>query len=137
MGQKQSIANSINKVKAELKKLDEIAEAIEAVSEQAEKHDLFSDDLLAKFNELSELIKDIMPEDMYNNINKLNEAMEEMDMDILNEAINDLAENMDQIQGDLDRYLKVFKRLKQNKRWMNYKSEWKICSNNRNLYLVK
>ena len=57
--QKQSINNSIEKVKAELKKL-EISEAIEAVSEQAEKHDLFSEDLLGKFN--MELIKDIMPE---------------------------------------------------------------------------
>ena len=61
----------LKKVKAELKKLEEISEAIEAVSEQAEKHDLFSENLLEKFNELSELIKDIMPEDMFENINHL------------------------------------------------------------------
>ena len=109
--QKQSINNSIEKVKAELKKLEEISEAIEAVSEQAEKHDLFSEDLLGKFNELSELIKDIMPEDMFENIKDITDSMDEMNMDALNEAINSLAENMDKIQEDLDRYLKVFKRL--------------------------
>ena len=109
--QKQSINNSIEKVKAELKKLEEISEAIEAVSEQAEKHDLFSEDLLGKFNELSELIKDIMPEDVFENIKDITDSMDEMNMDALNEAINSLAENMDKIQEDLDRYLKVFKRL--------------------------
>ena len=121
--QKQSINNSIEKVKAELKKLEEISEAIEAVSEQAEKHDLFSEDLLGKFNELSELIKDIMPEDMFENIKDITNSMDEMNMDALNEAINSLAENMDKIQEDLDRYLKVLKGSKPNKRWMSYKKE--------------
>ena len=56
---------------------------------------------MKKFNELSELIKDIMPENMFENINSIKDSMEEMNMDILNEAINNLAENMDKIKEAL------------------------------------
>ena len=109
--QKESIKNNIKKLKSELKNLEAISKEIESVSEQAEKHELFTPDLLNKLNELSELVSQIMPEDMLKNINDLDKAMENMDMESLNNAISELAENMDQIKEDLDRYLKVFKKL--------------------------
>ena len=88
-----------------------MAETIESITEQADKHDLFSPDLLDKFKELSDLVRDVIPEDMLTNMDNLQESLENMDMKQLQNALNDLAENIDQIEQDLDRYLEIFKRL--------------------------
>ena len=109
--QQQSINNTMEQAKEELKNLENLAETIETIKEQAEKHKLFSPELLEKFQELSELLSDIIPEDMLKNMDELQDALDNMDMDSLNESLNDLSENMTQIEQDLDRYLEVFKRL--------------------------
>ena len=88
-----------------------MAETIESITEQADKHDLFSPDLLDKFKELSDLVRDVIPEDMLTNMDNLQESLENMDMKQLQNALNDLAENINQIEQDLDRYLEIFKRL--------------------------
>ena len=109
--QKQSIKSKLEQVKTKLKNLEKISKSIDSVTEQAEKHELFSSDLLDKFEELSELIRQIMPEDLLNNMDELNKALENMDMETLNDALNNLSENMQKMKDDLDRYLEVFKRL--------------------------
>ena len=88
-----------------------MAETIESITEQADKHDLFSPDLLDKFKELSDLVRDVIPEDMLTNMDNLQESLENMDMKQLQNTLNDLAENINQIEQDLDRYLEIFKRL--------------------------
>ena len=109
--QQQSVKNSLEQARKELDNLEKMAEAMESITDQAEKHKLFSPDLLAKFKELSELISDIIPEDMLTTMDDLQKALENMDMKSLQEALNELSENMDQIEQDLDRYLEIFKRL--------------------------
>ena len=109
--QKQSIKSKLEEVKTKLKNLEEISKSIDSVTEQAEKHDLFSSDLLEKFKELSELIRQIMPKDLLSNMDELNKALENMNMETLNDALNNLSENMEKMKDDLDRYLEVFKRL--------------------------
>ena len=52
----------------EIKNLEETANKMETIAEQAEKHKLFSTDLIEKFKELSELINEILPEDMLKNL---------------------------------------------------------------------
>ena len=109
--QQQSIKNSLEQTRDELDNLGKMADAMESITDQAEKHELFSPDLLEKFKELSELISDIIPEEMLTSMDDLQKALENMDMKSLQEALNDLSENMDQIEQDLDRYLEIFKRL--------------------------
>ena len=93
-----------------MEKLEKLSESIESITNQADKHKLFSPSLLEKFDELSKLINDIMPENMERNLEDLQRALDELDMDSLQKAISDLAENMEQIENDLDRYLDIFKR---------------------------
>jgi len=109
--QQQEVKQAVEKAKQELANLEKMAEAIESITEQAEKHDLFTPDLLDKFKELSELIQDVIPDDMLQNMDDLQEALENMDMKQLQDAMENLADNMDQIEQDLDRYLDIFKRL--------------------------
>jgi len=110
--QQQSVKKAMEKAKEELNNLEKMAEAIESITDQADKHELFSPDLLDKFKELSELIRDLIPEDMMDNMSDLQEALENMDMKQLQDALKDLSENMAQIEQDLDRYLEIFKRIK-------------------------
>ena len=109
--QQQSVKNAIEKTKEQFANMKKMAETIESITEQADKHDLFSPDLLDKFKELSDLIRDVIPKDMLTNMDNLQESLENMDMKQLQNALNDLAENIDQIEQDLDRYLEIFKRL--------------------------
>lgn len=109
--QQQSVKNAMEQAKDELANLEKMADAIESITAQAEKHELFSPDLLDKFKELSDLIQDIIPEDMMRNMDDLQEALDNMDMKQLQDALKDLSDNMDQIEQDLDRYLDIFKRL--------------------------
>ncbi len=108
--QEQSLKNSIEKSKEEIENLEKIADALENITDQADKHKLFSPDLLDKFKELSELISEIIPEDLLENMDDLQNALENMDMSSLQEALSDLSENMAQIENDLDRYLEIFKK---------------------------
>ena len=108
--QEQSIKNSLEQSKEEIQNLEKIAEALQSITDQAEKHKLFSSDLLEKFKELSELISEIIPDDLLKNMDDLQNALENMDMSSLQEALNDLSENMGQIEQDLDRYLEIFKK---------------------------
>ena len=109
--EQKSIENSLEKAKDELKNLEKMSEAIEAITEQAEKHNLFSPELLDKFEELSDLINNIIPRDMLKNMSELEEALDEMDMKSMEEALNKLAENMNEIEDELERYLEIFKQL--------------------------
>ena len=107
---KKSVQDIIENAKKEMEQLKKLSESIESITNQADKHKLFSPNLLEKFDELSKLINDIMPENMGKNLEDLQKALDELDMDSLQKAISDLAENMEQIENDLDRYLDIFKR---------------------------
>ena len=108
--QEQSLKNSIEKSKEEIENLEKVADALQNITDQAEKHKLFSPELLDKFKELSELISEIIPKDLLENMDDLQNALENMDMSSLQEALSDLSENMGQIENDLDRYLEIFKK---------------------------
>ncbi len=83
---------------------------MDSITKQADKHKLFSPDLIEKFKELSELVNEILPDEMLNNIENLEESLGNMDLDSIQKALNDLAQNMNKIEEDLDRYLEIFKR---------------------------
>jgi len=108
--EQQSLKNSLEQSKKEIENIEKIAEAITSLTEQVEKHKLFSPGLLEKFKELSELVSEIIPEEMMNNMEDLEMALESMDMEALQDALDELSNNMAQIEEDLDRYLEIFKR---------------------------
>ena len=106
-----SLKSIMEKITEELETLEKVTEALNTLTDHSEKHKLFSKDLLEKFQELSDLVNDIIPENLQNNINDLESALDDMNLNQIQEALNNLADNMEQIEEDLDRYLDVFKRL--------------------------
>ncbi len=107
----QDIKKMLENTKEELAEFEKIAEALEAISENIEKHDLFSPELLKKLEELQELVQEIISEDLLTNMDDIEEALENMNMDDLLSSMEQMAENMDQIEQQLDRFLEIFKRI--------------------------
>ena len=107
--EKQSLKNTLEQSKKEIENLEKIAEAIETISNQAEKHKLFSPSLIKKFQELSKMISEIIPDSMLNNMENLQMSLENIDIDSLQEALNNLSEDIVKIEEDLDRYLEIFR----------------------------
>ena len=99
--QEQSLKNSIEESKEKIQNLEKLSEAIQSITDQAEKHKLLSPDLLDKFKELSQLISEVIPDDFLENMDDLQSALENMDMKSLQEALNELSENMAQIEQQL------------------------------------
>ena len=107
----QRVKEIMNEAKNELKKMKNISDAIESLMEQSEKHDLFNSDLMEKFKELSNLLKNIIPQSMLDNLNKTQRSLEEMDLKSLQEALENMSNNISEIESELDRYIDIFKRL--------------------------
>ena len=107
--EKQSLKNSLEQSKKEIENLEKIAEAIETITNQAEKHKLFSPNLLKKFQELSKMISEIIPDSMLKNMENLQMSLENIDIDSLQEALKNLSEDIVKIEEDLDRYLEIFR----------------------------
>ena len=109
--EQKAVKNTIEKVREEIKDLESLSKAITEITKQAEKHKLFSPELLNKFEELSNLLKNIIPNDMLQNMNELEEALNNLDMDSIKDSLNELTKNMDQVEKELDRYLEIFKQI--------------------------
>ena len=107
----QIIKDMINETKNELNKIKDISDAMETLMEQSEKHDLFLPDLTEKFNELSTLIKEIIPENLLENLKDAQNSLEEMDLQSLQKALENMSNNISEIESELDRYIDIFKRL--------------------------
>ena len=107
----QRVKEIMNEAKNELKKMKNISDAIESLMEQSEKHELFNPDLMKKFKELSNLLKNIIPQSLLDNLNKTQKSLEEMDLQSLQEALESMSNNISEIESELDRYIDIFKRL--------------------------
>tara|TARA_Y100000588_G_scaffold306297_1_gene329940 strand:- start:3247 stop:4839 length:1593 start_codon:yes stop_codon:yes gene_type:complete len=66
---------------------------------------------MKKFNELSSLIKEIIPENLIENLNDAQNSLEEMNLQSLQKALENMSNNISEIESELDRYIDIFKRL--------------------------
>ena len=107
----QKIKEIINQAKNEINKMKNISDAIETLMEQSEKHDLFLPDLMEKFQELSNLIKEVIPENLLENLINTQNYLEEMDLQSIQEALENMSNNISEMESELDRYIDIFKRL--------------------------
>ncbi|HBN45976.1 MAG: hypothetical protein QF439_04500 [Candidatus Marinimicrobia bacterium] len=110
--QQQDLQNMLEGVREEMKKMEEIADALNSLQEAADKHDLFSTDLLEKFNHLQELIDELLSEDLMKNLQNIDEMMAEMDPKKLQDALQSLSNNLERVEQELDRFIDIFERIK-------------------------
>ena len=80
------------------------------LNNSAEKHQLFSEDLMKKFNDLQQLIEEIFTPEMLKNMDWLSEALTKLDTKEILRALDELSNNLGEVENELDRYLDIFKR---------------------------
>lgn len=110
--QQKDLQNMLESVREEMKKMEDISEALKSLQETADKHELFSSDLLEKFNHLQELIDELLSEDLMKNLQNIDEMMAEMDANKLQDALESLTNNMEYMEQELDKFLEIFERIK-------------------------
>jgi len=110
--QQQDIQKMLEGVKEEIKSLEEISEALNALQKSAEKHELLSSDLLEKFQHLQELVDELLSDELANQLEKMDDLMADMDPNTLKDALQKMTNNIDQIEQELDRFIDIFERIK-------------------------
>lgn len=110
--QQQDLQQMLEGVKEELKSLEEISEALNALQESAEKHELFSSELLEKFQHLQELIDELLSDKMMDQMKEMDELMDEMDPNKLKDALQKMTNNIERVEQELDRFIDIFERIK-------------------------
>ncbi len=110
--QQQALKKTLEKAQEDLKEFQQIAEALEQLTESADKHGLFSKDMLDKFNQLQDLISELITPEMMASMEKMNQALENLDTQDLLSSLEDLAANLDQVEQQLDRFIDIFERIR-------------------------
>ena len=110
--QKQQIEETLSKIQKETEALKNIAEYMEAINQAAEKHELFSDELMMKFSELRELVNEILDPELMTDLDEIKKALDKMNTKELMKAMENLSSNLDNVEQQLDRFLDIFKRIK-------------------------
>ena len=106
------IKEALETTQEKLEDFKDLVKQIDELNSNGEKHQLFSKDLMEKFESLQKLVEEIFPPEMLKNMDWMNEALEKMDPNELLTALDKLSKNIQQVEKELDRFLDIFKRVK-------------------------
>ncbi len=107
----QLLEESLKDVQEKLKEIEELREQIDAITEEAEKHELFSPDLLEKFQTLNDLLQDLMSPEMMAAMERMQSALEEISQEDIQAALEDFSLNVEELESQLDRFIDIFERI--------------------------
>jgi len=100
-----------------LETLEEVIGAMESVQKQmeqlgtkAEENNLFSDEILEKYDELQNLLEEIMTTELEEAMARLRDALQNMDPDQLKNALQNMQFQASEFEAQLDRFLDIFRR---------------------------
>jgi hypothetical protein len=104
---------SLENVKNELQ---EMQTALEEQKQFMEEHKLFSDKIMQSFEQLQELMNELIDDDMFNMMQELQKKLDQNDTSDMEELLKDFNEKVQRFEESLDRMLEVFKRIQQEQR---------------------
>ncbi len=110
--QQQALQQTLEKTQKEIQQFQEFLEAMEQLTEAADKHGLFSEDMLNKFQQLQELVSELITPEMLASIERMNKALENLDSKDILSALEDLSGNLEQLEQQLDRFIDIFERIR-------------------------
>ena len=106
---------NVKKVEETLEKMDNIQEQIEEIKEQfeminemADQNQLVSPELMEKFDQLQNLLSEIMTPEMLEAMEKMQEAMDSMDPEQMLEAMKDFEFDAEAMEEQIDRFMEMF-----------------------------
>jgi len=108
----KKIEESISKVEEIKDEIEKIQESIENILEQAEKNNLFDNDLMQKFDYFQEMLSNMMTPELIDAMNELQKAMDNLDSQKIAEALENFEINMEEFENQLDRFIEMFEMAK-------------------------
>ena len=106
--QTQQTEEIIEKMEDVFEQMSQMSEVMDVVKEQIEKNDLLNEDLSEKFQNLQELLNQIMTPEMKEAMEKMREASEELDPEKMLQALEDFEFNAEDFEEQLDRFIEMF-----------------------------
>ena len=106
--QSQQTEEVIEKMEDIFEQMAQMSEVMDAVQEQIEKNDLLNEDLTEKFQNLQELLNQLMTPEMKEALEKMREAAEELDPEKMLQALEEFEFNAQDFEEQLDRFIEMF-----------------------------
>ncbi len=110
--QQQALQQTLDQTREKVEQFKEFAQAMEKLQESADKHGLFSEDMLDKFQQLQELVSELISSELLNSMEEMSKALDNLASEDLLAAIEDMSANIDQLEEQLDRFLDIFERIR-------------------------
>jgi hypothetical protein len=107
----QVIEEALEKLTEKLQQIESLRAQMDTIIQEAEKHDLFSPDLLEKFQTLNDLLQDLMSPEMMAAMERMQSALEDVSQEDLQAALEDFSLNVEELESQLDRFIDIFERI--------------------------
>ncbi len=104
---------AIEKTREELKNMQA---AMDEQKKFMEENALFSEDVMQSFEQLQELMNELIDDELFELMQNLQQKLEQNDMSDMEEILEDFSEKAKRFEESLDRMLEVFKRIQQEQR---------------------
>jgi hypothetical protein len=109
---KQEVKETVEQGESQEEQLSGLSQKLDTLVEQMERHQLLSEETLQKYDQLQELVQDIMTPELRQTLREMKDAIEQVDKEQLQEAMETLKRDEKEFQRNLDRAISLFKRLR-------------------------
>ncbi len=111
--QQQQQAENIIKSHEDLKnQLEKISKELDHMLEMAEKHQLFSDQVMEKYRQLQQLFQEVMTPELEEALQKLRQSLDQTDPEEVRQAMEDLQISEQELTQSIDRAMELFQRVR-------------------------
>ncbi|MCK4530234.1 MAG: hypothetical protein KAU44_03585, partial [Candidatus Marinimicrobia bacterium] len=105
--------NALEKAREELK---DMQSSMDEQKKFMEENSLFSDDVMKSFEQLQELMNELIDNELFELMQNIQDKLENNDMSDMEEILEDFSEKAKRFEESLERMLEVFKRIQQEQR---------------------
>ena len=106
--QTQQTDEILDKMESVFNEMSKMSEIMETVKEQIEKNDLLTESLTDKFQNLQNLLEQLMTPEMKEALEKMQNAAEELDPEKMLQALEEFEFNAQDFEDQLDRFIEMF-----------------------------
>ncbi len=110
--QQQELEKALENKKQMQKELKEMSDIFQEMIENMEKNELVSKETLEKYEQLQDLLKDIMTPELQEAMKKISEGMKDIDPEMMQKAMEEFKTSEEEFQKSLERSISLLKKLK-------------------------
>lgn len=113
---KSELEENLKSLESAREELQKMQTALDEQKQFMEENALFSDDVMQSFEQLQQLMNELIDDEMFNMLKELQDKLDRNDTSNMEELLEDFSEKAKRFEESLDRMLEVFKRIQQEQR---------------------